>query len=337
MFTVFLVVLFLGVKPLPGKKLLSLPEVIWPFEIFVDKGQVYISDSKALLHYYSLKDSRYVKQLCRKGEGPQELSAFPVLTLTPDCLFIYDLIGKAMYFSRNGDYLREFRTGLFKRLSAVGSNFLGIKVVAGQQKGNTAYEYSIYSYENKEMKYKKLIYYYEWPPQKRRGDKTDYEVIHDDIFHIVYDNKVFIADSKRGMFVDIFDSNGNDYRRIRLNQFEKVKVTEEFKNSFFGYVNSNASYATANSMYNYVFPEYYPAFYRFAVDKNKLYFLTYIKKDNKREVIIADWKGKFLKKAYVTWIQNSAFTNFSIRNNKFYYITENEDTEEWELHVEDIK
>jgi len=166
-FSFFLVVLFLGVIPLPAKKLLSLPEVIWPFEIFVDKNQLYVSDAKSMLHYYSLKDFRYLKQISQKGVGPKETSALPIVTISTDNICIYDFIGKCMYFSRNGDYLKEFRVGRFRRLYPIGKNFVGLKVMQANNKNNIGHEYSIYTYENKEMKYTKLIYYYELPLQKR--------------------------------------------------------------------------------------------------------------------------------------------------------------------------
>jgi len=332
-----LVILTLGVSSLPGKKLLSLTESAWPFQIIVEKDQVYVADNRPMIHYYSLKGSKPAKQLVRAGEGPGE-AIFPSdIALFPDYIFAYQTNWKVMYFSRKGDFLKEFRVGRFRRICPVGNNFMAIKTVAGQKTGSTGYEYSIYSYENKEMKYKKLVYYYELPPQAKKGNKPDYKVIHDDVFHIIYDNKVFIADSKRGLFVDIFDSNGKDFGRVHIYDFEPVKVSEESKKKFFEYIDSSSGDDEITSMYNYVFPEYYPAFYRFAVDKNKLYFLTYLKKDNKREVIIADWKGKFLKRTWVPWVENAVFFNFSIWNNKFYYVIENEEADEWELHVEDIK
>jgi hypothetical protein len=89
--------------------------------------------------------------------------------------------------------------------------------------------------------------------------------------------------------------------------------------------------------YNFYFPEYFPGFYRFAVDKGKVYFLTYNRKGDQRELIVTDFNGKVLKQSYVPWVENEVYTNFSISNDMFYYIMENDETEEWELHVTDIK
>ncbi len=334
--SLFLLGFLLGVKPLQGKKLISLPEVAHPFSFIVDKDQMFVSDGLPTLHYYSLKELKYVKPLAQKGIGPKEVDITQLLTIHPDYLFVYLNNRKAMYFSRKGDFIREFRVFNFRDLAPVGSNFVGRRAVRAQNNGS-AYEYSIYTYDHKDFIYKKLIYYYEFPRPGRSGGKEDYPVVHDDVFYTVYDDKVFIADTSRGLFVDIFDQNGTQFERVKLLQFDKIKVSDQFKNDFMETVKKQAEFEIIQSMNNIVFPEYFPAFYRFAVGKNKIYFLTYRKKDNKREVIISDWKGKLLKKTWVPWIESGPFFNFSIWNNKFYYITENEDTEEWELHVEEIK
>jgi hypothetical protein len=59
-----------------------------------------------------------------------------------------------------------------------------------------------------------------------------------------------------------------------------------------------------------------------------------------------DLKGNILKKVYLPGVKEPGFGNevlgrlakfYKIYKNKFYYLHENEDEEEWEVHVTPIK
>lgn len=335
----FLLIIFLSITAIPAysKKLASLPEVSKPVNILVNQGQLFISDSTVKVHMYSMKDFKYLKQISRKGEGPGECYNVPYLTLGPDYIFLYTL-GKCLFFTRDGEYLREFKipsrgTTFF---APVGENFIIEKV--DFQKKHHASETSICTYsKNKELKFKKLIYYYEntrkfiW-----KGNKKPISPLRDRHFFVVFDNKVFVGDTTRGLFVEIYDSNGNQISQVKLDM-EKIKVNEQYKKEWLGKIKEAGNWELFQSMYYADFPEYFPPFYRFAVNNGKVYFLTYKKKDEKREVVVADWKGNLIKRTYVPWIENAAYLSFSIENDKFYYITDNEGTGEWELHVEEVK
>jgi len=138
------------------------------------------------------------------------------------------------------------------------------------------------------------------------------------------------------MFAEIYDFNGNRLSQIRLN-YEKIRVPEENKKKLKDLLEGIAAYRASEDMYYLDFPEYYPAFQYAALDNGKVYFLTFYKKDQMREIIITDWKGKFIKRSYVPALNDIEIVKCAISDNKFYYLFENEETEEWELHVEDIK
>jgi len=67
---------------------------------------------------------------------------------------------------------------------------------------------------------------------------------------------------------------------------------------------------------------------------------------DEQEFIIMDLKGNILKTLYLPQTANPQhFVKmmgmtprfYSIANNRFYYLVENEEEETWELHVKDIK
>jgi hypothetical protein len=74
------------------------------------------------------------------------------------------------------------------------------------------------------------------------------------------------------------------------------------------------------------------------------YVQTYKAKENKEEYVIMDLKGNIIKRVYIQKFDNVTLTGkmlgtklHTIYNDKLYYLVENEDEEEWELHVEEIK
>lgn len=336
---ILLVIILLSGTQINAKKLNELPEVERPFSILVNDNQLLISDRTVKLHLYSMKDFRYIRQISRKGEGPREYKTVPRITLTQDYIFICSR-GKLLYFKRNGDYEREFRINLrgFRYISPLKEKFVALKYGSNTTNNNLYSDISLYSYtKDRKFEFHKVLYYLEEPRAKIRGGKQDYTVINDYLGYIIHKDKIFVGDSTRGLFVVVFDARGKESNRIHLLGIDKIKVTDQYKKEFMERGKMSPSYKIVKNMYDIVFPEYFPAFYRFAVDNGKVYFLTYIKENDKREIIIADFNGKMLKRTFVPWVENEAHINFSIEHDKFYYIIENEEEEVWELHMEKIK
>jgi hypothetical protein len=320
-------------------KLASLPEVEIPFSILINKGQLFVSDGTVKFHIYSMTDFKYIEQLSGKGEGPGELRYPPFFNIHSKYIFLYSP-KKCMYFTKNGNYDREFiiKNIRLNEVYPVKENFVGLKPGVNKRNDSSYSDISIYTRtKNNEFEFKKIVYYLERPPQKIRGGKRDYVVINDYLGIIVREDKIYVGDSSRGLFVVVFDENGREIDRVNLWKMDKIKITEEYKKEFMEKIKRNSSYNIVKSMYNIIIHGYFPGFYRFAVDNGKVYFLTYLKKDDKREIIIADFKGSPPNRAYVPWVENDAYINFSIENDKFYYIAENEEEEVWELHMVEIK
>jgi hypothetical protein len=334
----FLILIIIGGQ-LESSKLANLPEVEKPFNIIISNERLFVSDRTVKLHIYSMKDFRYIKQITRKGEGPGECRTVPKVTPYRDYIAIYTR-RKCMFFSRNGDYEREFRTKIRGIITISPLNEIFVVYKHGMNSKNDNYyrDISLYTFaDDKDFKFKKVIYYLEKPPEIIRGGKKDYTVLNDYLGFVVQNDKIFVGDSSRGLFVAVFDSNGKEINRINLLEVDKIKVTERYKKEFMERAKRQPSYNIIKNMYNIIFPEYFPGFYRFAVDNGKVYFLTYLRKDDKREMIIVDLKSKIFQRTFVPWVENEAWINFSIENGKFYYIMENDEEEVWELHMEAIK
>jgi len=320
-----------------ARKLASLPEVQRPFKIGIKNNKLFITDHSVLLHMYSMKDFSY-KLLSRKGEGPGESRNTQNMWLYKDKIFTYGNI-KGMYFSNDGDFLEEFKILLPALYSVcpLGNNFITKNGSRTVKKGHFAMEICLYKVnKEKDFKYQKILYYFDCEVGKTNG-RINAEIIKHYYDFIIEDDKVFVGDTSRGFYVEIFDSEGNEAGKIRL-YIDRVKVPESLKDEAMKRLEKSPRISEFKAYYHPHFPEYYPEFYRFDAEDGKVYFLTYKKINDRREVIVTDYHGKILRRRSVPWSDDySVHTNFAIVDDKYYYIKENEDSEEWELHVEDIK
>ena len=96
----------------------------------------------------------------------------------------------------------------------------------------------------------------------------------------------------------------------------------------------------------FLYPESFPAIRDFVISDNRIYVQTYKKQNNEEEYVIMDLKGNILKRVFLPNVQKPGFVErmmgigikyYSIQSEKLYYLFENKDAEDWELHVTDIK
>lgn len=90
------------------------------------------------------------------------------------------------------------------------------------------------------------------------------------------------------------------------------------------------------------FPTYLPAIRNIAGGKNRLYVQTYRKKQDLSEFLVFGEKGKMLKQVYLPdkWrykIKINPDVTFTIKNGCYYYLVEDLENEQWELHRMAIK
>jgi len=319
-----------------ARKVGNMPEVSKFEELFIYKNYVYAIDYQVHVDIYSLNPFRYIKQASRYGSGPGETIIFPCMVIYPDHFCLYRL-GKCMFFTHNGDYIKEFRISKpqLYLFAPIGENYLTHSIT--QDQTNAYHELSICSYTEKEgIQHKKVVYIYTSPHKKKKNNKIPYSPYGECRKYAIKGDRIFVPDSTRGMFAEIYDFNGNRISRIQLD-YEKIKVPEDNKKKVKEDLESIAAFKATDDYYFLDFPEYYPPFQYATLDNGKVYFVTFYKKGQMREIYIADWKGKFIKRAYVSSLIDLENMRCVIADNKFYYVYENEETEEWELHAEDIK
>jgi hypothetical protein len=312
-------------------KVVPLQGLMKPFSIEASDTHIYISDGFNV-KIFSLADFKLKRTFGKKGEGPKEFKGFILAYVQPDHIFI-NSPNKVSYFTLDGEFIKETRMRhIFGRFKPLGKNrFVGYHY---SREGNTRYE-SIYLFNSKFDKVKEL-YRREFIIDKNR--EINFIEERPPFFYIV-DNKVFL-DGVDGV-IYVFDSTGQEIAGLRC-PCERIPFTKEHKLRFIDYFKNHPE--TRDYYHNIkdrmTFPDYFPPIRMFHVTDNKIYVMTYKEKNGKNELVIMDTNGKLLNKVFLPiapFEESTVLISYTIRNGRLYHLKDNEETEEWELRIYDIK
>ncbi|MCP4215892.1 MAG: hypothetical protein GY765_14660 [bacterium] len=302
-------------------------------DIIVDQDQLYLWDHVLMkIRIYSRKDFSKIADFGREGRGPAEFESMRPVTLQGDRLYVGGF-PKIVAFSNKGKYIEEKKgppdTGNF---TPIADNFLGTKYP--YSKPGSKKRAIIYILMDDDLENPREIFGgYLKPIFRHNRPKQDLLLIPECAEFHVYKGQAFIANTLRGFYFAVFNSDGKKLYDIKR-PYEKVPVTSAQKKERIKSYKSN-SLGRHRNAYNLVFPEYYPAFASFQVADDKIYAVKHILHavtDKRRDVEILDMKGNFIRKSTIP-----AVYRLCIFDGKCYYMVENEDTENWELHGEEIK
>ena len=165
------------------------------------------------------------------------------------------------------------------------------------------------------------------------NNKKNLVVIRDFFGYTVEGEKLFVGNTQKGFHFTIFDTNGNKLYEISR-PYEKIPITSKHKQEEMKELLKTVGktrYERSKKKYNYLYPEFFPAYSNFTVDENKIYVLTYPKIDGQKKMLVLDQKGNLLNSLMVPTREYNE--NFCIYKNKYYYIFDNNESEKWEIHV----
>ncbi|MCP4147303.1 MAG: hypothetical protein GY757_06085 [bacterium] len=322
-FCVIFLCVFQGSILFPGK-VATLTEVLKPASITAADDQLYIV-TDSVIHLYSLKDFKVIKKFGKQGAGPGEYRRSPTLTVYQDFLLL-NSFDKALFFTRDGEFQKEIKTSIFTRnIKAVGSNFACFRL---KRVDNSSTMFVLLlDKEQKTIKEigKKIL-------RKRDLSKLEIEGSKNYFGFTVSENHLFYSGSPTDFAIEVFDHNGKKLREIKKD-YKKNKISGLYKEAFKKRYKKNNKriVASMQGKVDFKFGEYFPPINELLVNDGKIYTFHYSNDLEKKEVSVMDVKGKFLKKVTLP-----AAKYYSISNDTFYYLKENEDKEVWELYVENI-
>ena len=320
---IFLVILFFVLSIDISARVVPLPEVIRPHDISVDNNQLYICEHEEI-SIYSLKDFKLIKKFGKKGEGPQEFKSAVHVNCQSDHLIV-ESIGKLSFYSKTGEFRDEIKnSSLFIRsFVPVGNQFVALEY-------NFRDKLKVIICNSKLNKIKEI---FTEEQARKRGS-----VFNAAFRFRKYNDKVYIASGKN-FVICVLDITGKELFSI-TKDYKLLTFTQEHANQFLeAYRNSPITKEFYEGFKKIVeFPDYFPAINDFFVADGKVYAQTHNEIDKKSEFFIFDEDGKFLKTVFLPVTDKDFMTpsTFDIGNGKLYNLFENEDTEEWELHVTEI-
>lgn len=321
----------LTISLIPAKKIAVFPTLERPRAMELDNQHICVLERYSV-SIFSSGNFKLIRKIGKKGEGPGEWITAYRFKLYPDMIALNSM-RKLLVLSREGNLIYELRKKniLLTFIWPVGKHFVGLRA---NNNANTGVSITI-AIINKSQETLKEISVMSLTDNVEKSSTVTKEnaFSHYSKFH-VYNDLIFIADTRRGFYIEVFNSEGQLLYKIdKKSEVEPIPVTDKIKSEFLKR-NKNSDDIKLGRMFGkkvkYTFPEYFPAFKRIFIDSGKIYAVTFKKKSNKNEVIIMDLKGKILKRFFLE-LRGKCLNVF---NGGLYYLKDNLDNEEWELFYE---
>ncbi len=318
------------------KKLAEFDEVLEDPFVLMEKTHICIwSRSYQKIYIYKYPGFEKIAQFGKRGRGPGEFLSISSIMLKDEKIFVSNF-PKISIFSLKGELLNEVKGTNRSSLVSFGKGYIDVTYPFTAR--TSPYIKTAFTLYDSNANPLKTIF----ETKTRKAPQTDTRKANRLCFAGFAKMKTFsdglvIGSTEQGFYFAIFDLEGNlkceikkDFKKRRITDVEKKAHMDLLKNS-----TSAKSWKRCQMLYNYVFPDYYPAYEGFAVQDGRIYVFAF-PKNNSREVQILDLKGKLLKRSSMPVI-NAYFCihhdRYAIRDGIFYYLDENEETETWELHA----
>jgi len=308
-----------------------------PTSITVDGSDIFITEKESV-SIYSLEDYSLVRRFGKAGDKPGEFSLLPHLTAYPDFLLIGNM-GKLSFFTRTGDFIRDIRIPfryfyMYFPMLPVEENYIGCNI-AKNQEGKFVYSAVIYDSDFNLIR----EFYQGGPPQllppPKPGTALSEKVLFEPIFDCLdiafHNNRIYVADTRKGFHIEVFDKNG-DRLKIIQRDFEKIPVPESWVDEYKQNIRSAPDREILLQRFDLKFRKFCPAFYSFKVRENKMFFTTYKQKNGLFEIIEMSLEGDIHKRSYSFPLHplrrvlsgiNSFTAEYDIRQDGLYYLEQN--------------
>ncbi|MCK4762749.1 MAG: hypothetical protein KAW12_11185 [Candidatus Aminicenantes bacterium] len=332
----FVFMIFMNINLSP-EKIAVFPNIYQPSMMNISGDEIYILDGFSV-KIYSMKDYRFLREFGKKGEGPGELLTTSDTGLTMIVIennILLNSVYKIVIYNRIGKILKEkkFRDYLVEAVPINGNYVLTF------YKWIDEAAHAITKLSDKNFKEINELYKTKLP-QNHKIKKISIPPLC--TYVRTTKDRIFLFDQQKDA-IKIFNGKGNPKTDITF-KYDKIMTTQIFKDKIMNYLLSTPALKRLpeNIRKRYLervyTPNILPVFKNSWIINNQIYIHTYREKQNKGEFLILDFSGKVEK---VLYLPGSAKLNirinpasiFTFHKGKYYYLLENLDQEEWELHV----
>ncbi len=322
------VILILFSASLFPAKVAVLNELMKPNRILMDDSNLYITEGENIL-IYSREDFKLKEKFGKKGEGPGELIKPFYIIPIKEKLYINSM-GKVSYYTKKGEFLSEMKNGTGARnFFPLSNGFAGfINNIADKE---IFFTVNLYGHN---LEFVKELYR-EQTPVKMAGK---IELFRRAFMHKTYKDRIYIS-GKDGFVIDCLDTTGKLLFTIKRDNFKKHKITAEDKKNANKYFKLRYGDAFEQFKHQIVYPEYFPEIRQFNIADDRIYILPYEWNETGLKFYIYSTEGRFLSEQFIPLKLKYSMQPypFVIKDNRVFQLVENEDTEEWELHMNKLK
>lgn len=321
---------------LHAEKIASFPNVINPQIMESDGEQLYILDG-INIHITSMKDFSSIKTFGKKGEGPGEMMVqndLPLSIQIHEEHILVSSFNKLAYFSKNtGEFIREMKLPFLNiQIVPLKKNFAAIKFIR-KNDGTSKMGVILYNQKLEEIK---TLFEAELLNDQGKGKiavpvSTIYMRNFSDILYVYNPLEEFV--------IHRFDSGGNRLKSLTM-PYEKIRPSENYKKETIEWLKLQPTFKQAPERVFQMlyFLDYLPVMKDFIIKDNKIFAHTYKSNQDMAEFFILDLKGNILQKVFLPdakrkIIRGNPGVIYTVLGDKFYYLKENIDEEEWELHT----
>ena len=304
-YVVLILVLFITTN-LALPETISVSDLEKPHQIVVKENELFIfEEADYSLHVYTISPFALKTKFGKKGDGPSDFKYLPFVHIRPDALVCTDFT-KSIWFLKKGEIIKiknysdfeNFNLQAEMLLFPVKKNY--VQITADHE----ARKRHVFLLDSKFHTIKEL---YEGSFIWRTDAPIHYRT---DTF--VSKDKIFISDTQRGFYINIFSDTGKLIRTLDIS-----REVEEIPGK--------------------------PLLHQFNVSDDKIYAATYKKMGNKTEMIILDLKGCILKRFFLPLHSILPkrgvlrYDPFFVDQNRLYELIKNESSGIWELVITDLE
>lgn len=334
---IFLLIIIFLVLFAHAKKIADLPDLMKPQIMDMSSDKLFISEGTTI-YIYSLKDFSLFKKFGKAGEGPREFKVNPFGP--PMIIYVYNSRlyvssdTKLSTYSFEGEFITERKVPPFRAFIPVKDKF----VASGTAQGDDKKVYLNMGLYDNDLKLIKELY----RSDMSVGPNFNWVFPNTDFSSLPFQDRIYVVVGRSGFTIDVFDLQGKKLYSIKK-EYNPIKVPGDYKNRILKWFKTNPNFKQFYEFFvqRLSFKEHFPPIRTMLVESDRIYVVTYKQKNDLSEIIILDLKGKELSKKYVpiVGIPGNLWDSpiFTIKNQQYFTLIENDDDEVWELHRVDLK
>lgn len=330
---------------LSAEKVASLTELRKPTDILFCKGNIYVMD-EATVKVFGADRGKYKFSFARKGEGPGEikLSRFITNTMTLHKGHIaIDSMDKVIFYTPEGKFVKEKKKGRFMALQTkpVGDSFI---VKAIDRKDSKCEYITLAVYDSDMEKVKEIA------RQKSNIQMGSTMLIPDSLHFAVSGDKIFVERSDKNFRIEEYDAKGQLINTIEKSVALKPVAELNREDALSRYKRDplvkQIGFENLKKRIDFRFPSSFPAIEDIVPADDKLAVRTFNRKNGEVEFRLIDKKGKDETDFWgppaeegeiISQLNGVEPKLYSFHKGFYYFLKENLDNEEYELHRKKLK